>query len=132
MKKKRRVILVTAIGFIAIVCLQVFSSGHKHVVVVEENVSLTNENKALTSENKGLKQSVSELKAENQELTTDSENMKSLVGQVVGQLDSTNKIVKKIKTELSDERDKTSRISNGEQFDFVPIKLPVEDDNQRR
>jgi hypothetical protein len=132
MKKKRRVILVTAIGFIAIVCLQVFSSGHKHVVVVEENVSLTNENKALTSENKGLKQSVSELKAENQELTTDSEKMKSLVGQVVGQLDSTNKIVKKIKTELSDEKDKTSRISNGEQFDFVPIKLPVEDDNQRR
>ena len=132
MKKKRRVILITAIGFIAIVCLQVFSSGHKHVVVVEENVSLTNENKALTSENKGLKQSVSELKAENQELTTDSENMKSLVGQVVGKLDSTNKIVKKIKTELSDEKDKTSRISNGEQFDFVPIKLPVEDDNQRR
>ena len=132
MKKKRRVILITAIGFIAIVCLQVFSSGHKHVVVVEENVSLTNENKALTSENKGLKQSVSELKAENQELTTDSENMKSLVGQVVGQLDSTNKIVKKIKTELSDEKDKTSRISNGEQFDFVPIKVPSEDDNQRR
>ena len=58
-------------------------------------------------------------------------NMKSLVGQVVGQLDSTNKIVKKIKTELTDEKDKTSRISNGEQFDFVPIKLPVEDDNQR-
>ena len=131
MKKKRRVIFVTAIGFISIVFLQVFSSGHKHVVVVEENVSLTNENKALTSENKGLKQSVSELKAENQELTTDSENMKSLVGQVVGQLDSTNKIVKKIKTELTDEKDKTSRISNGEQFDFVPIKLPVEDDNQR-
>ena len=131
MKKKRRVIFVTAIGFISIVFLQVFSSGHKHVVVVEENVSLTNENKALTSENKGLKQSVSELKAENQELATDSENMKSLVGQVVGQLDSTNKIVKKIKTELTDEKDKTSRISNGEQFDFVPIKLPVEDDNQR-
>ena len=132
MKKKRRVIFITAIGFISIVCLQVFSSGHKHVVVVEENVSLTNENKALTNENKGLKQSVSELKAENQELTTDSQNMKSLVGQVVGQLDSTNKIVKKIKTELSDEKDKTSRISNGEQFDFVPIKLPIEDDNQRR
>jgi hypothetical protein len=132
MKKKRRVIIITAIGFISIVFLQVFSSGHKHVVVVEENVSLTNENKALTSENKGLKQSVSELKDENQELTTDSQNMKSLVGQVVGQLDSTNKIVKKIKTELTDEKDKTSRISNGEQFDFVPIKLPIEDDNQRR
>ena len=132
MKKKRRVIIITAIGFISIVFLQVFSSGHKHVVVVEENVSLTNENKALTSENKGLKQSVSELKDENQELTTDSRNMKSLVGQVVGQLDSTNKIVKKIKTELTDEKDKTSRISNGEQFDFVPIKLPIEDDNQRR
>jgi hypothetical protein len=58
--------------------------------------------------------------------------MKSLVGQVVGQLDSTNKIVKKIKTELSDEKDKTSRISNGEQFDFQSIELPSEDDNKRR
>ena len=132
MKKKRRVIFVTAIGFISIVFLQVFSSGHKHVVVVEENVSLTNENKGLKSENRGLKKSVSELKSKNEELVTDSENMKSLVGQVVGQLDSTNKVVKKIKTELTDEKDKTSRISNGEQFDFVPIKVPSEDDNQRR
>jgi parvulin-like peptidyl-prolyl isomerase len=132
MKKKRRVIMLTAIGFIAIVFLQVFSSGHKHVVVVEENVSLTNENKALTKENKGLKQSVSELKAENTELETNSQNMKDLVSQVVGQLDSTNGVVKKIKTELSDEKDKTSRISNGEQFDFQSIELPSEDDNKRR
>ena len=132
MKKKRRVIFITAIGFISIVCLQVFTSGHKHVVVVEENVSLTNENKGLKSENRGLKKSVSELKAENKALATNSENMKGLVGQIVGQLDSTNSVVKKIKTELTDEKDKTSRLSNGEQFDFVPIKLPVEDDNQRR
>jgi FtsZ-binding cell division protein ZapB len=132
MKKKRRVIFITAIGFIAIVCLQVFTSGHKHVVVVEDNISLTNENKGLKKENSGLKKSVSELKAENQELATDSQNMKSLVGSVVGQLDSTNSVVKKIKTELTDEKSKTSRLSNGEQFDFVPIKLPVEDDNQRR
>lgn len=132
MKKKRRVIFITAIGFISIVCLQVFSSGHKHVVVVEENVSLTNENKGLKNENRGLKKSVSELKAENKQLATNSENMKGLVSQIVGQLDSTNSVVKKIKTELTDEKDKTSRLSNGEQFDFVPIKLPVEDDNQRR
>jgi len=132
MKKKRRVIFITAIGFISIVCLQVFTSGHKHVVVVEENISLTNENKGLKSENRGLKKSVSELKAENQELATNSENMKGLVGQIVGQLDSTNSVVKKIKTELTDEKDKTSRLSNGEQFDFVPIKLPVENDIQRR
>jgi len=129
MKKKRRVIMFSAIGFIAIVCLQVFTSGHKHVVVVEENVSLTKENKALTNENKGLKQDVSELKQENTELSTDSENMKNLVNQVVGKLDSTNSVVKKIKTELSDEKDKTSRLSDGEQFDFQPIKLPSEDDN---
>jgi len=132
MKKKRRFIFITAIGFISIVCLQVFTSGHKHVVVVEENVSLTNENKGLKNENRGLKKSVSELKAENKQLATNSENMKGLVGQIVGQLDSTNSVVKKIKTELTDEKDKTSRLSNGEQFDFVPIKLPVEDDNQRR
>ena len=121
--------MFSAIGFIAIVCLQVFKSGHKHVVVVEENISLTEENKALTNENKGLKQNVSELKQENTELSTDSQNIKNLVNQVVGKLDSTNNVVKKIKIKLSDEKDKTSRLSNGEQFDFQPIKLPTEDDN---
>jgi hypothetical protein len=132
MKKKKRLILGLGIGFILVVCIQIFSSGHTHVVVVEENVSLTKENKGLKSENRGLKKSVSELKAENKELATTSGNMKSLVGQIVGQLDSTNSVVKKIKTELTDEKYKTSRISNGEQFNFVPIKLPVENDNQRR
>ncbi len=131
MKKKRRVILITAIGFIAIVCLQVFSSGHKHVVVVEENVSLTNENKALTSENKGLKKSVSDLKEENKELTEESNEMKEMVGQVIGQLDSTQNVVKLIKKELTNEKSINAKVTNGDQFDFEPIKLPSEDDNQR-
>jgi hypothetical protein len=32
---------------------------------------------------------------------------------------------------LLDEKDKTSRLSNGEQFDFQSIELPSEDDNKR-
>jgi hypothetical protein len=41
MKKKKRLILGLGIGFILIVCIQIFSSGHKHVVVVTDNVNLT-------------------------------------------------------------------------------------------
>jgi predicted RNase H-like nuclease (RuvC/YqgF family) len=129
MKKKKRLILGLGICFILIVCIQIFSSGHTHVVVVEENVSLTKENKGLKSENRGLKKSVSELKAENKELATTSGNMKSLVGQIVGQLDSTNSVVKKIKTELNNEKS-INRINNGgREFEFQPIKLPDSEGN---
>ena len=121
--------MLTAIGFIAIVCLQVFSSGHKHVVVVEDNISLTNENKALTNENKGLKQSVSNLESKNQELTDDKKSLQQMVSEVIGDLDSTKTIVKKIKNELNDEKS-INRINNGgREFDFQPIKLPDSEGN---
>lgn len=129
MKKNKRIILGSIIGFIGITCLQVFSTGHKHVVVVEENVSLSNENKALTSENKGLKSSVMSLKAENEELEGDKAEMQQMVSEVIGDLDSTKSVVKKIKRELTDEKVTNARMSSGDEFDFQPIKLPSEDGN---
>jgi hypothetical protein len=47
-------LFVIAGAFILLVVLQIFSSGHGHVVVVEDNVQLTGENKQLTSANKKL------------------------------------------------------------------------------
>jgi FtsZ-binding cell division protein ZapB len=131
MKKKKRIILGSAIAFICIVCLQVVNTGHGHVVVVEENVNLTNENKALTKENKGLKTSVANLEAKNDELVDDKQQMQQMVSEVIGDLDSTNSVVKKIKKELTDEKITNARMSSGAEFDFQPIKLPAEDDNQR-
>jgi FtsZ-binding cell division protein ZapB len=128
MKKK---LLIIGASFIALICVQVFSSGHKHVVVVEENVSLTNENKALTKENKGLKSSVSALQQENAELTDEKSEMQEMVSEVIGDLDSTKSVVKKIKKELTDEKVTNAKMSNGDEFDFQPIKLPAEDGNQR-
>jgi FtsZ-binding cell division protein ZapB len=131
MKKKKRIILGSAIAFIAIVCLEVVNTGHGHVVVVEENVNLTNENKALTNENKGLKTSVANLEAKNEELVQDKADMQQMVSQVIGDLDSTKSVVKLIKKELTDEKNTNARMSSGDEFDFQPIKLPLEDGNQR-
>lgn len=76
MKKNKRIIIGSIIGFIGITCLQVFSTGHKHVVVVQENVTLTGENKALTSENKGLKTSVANLEQKNDKLVEEKQKCK--------------------------------------------------------
>jgi len=128
MKKK---LLIVGISFIALICIQIFSSGHGHVVVVQENVQLTGENKALTTANKKLTNNVNQLKAENQELTEDKENLQNMVAEVIGDLDSTKSVVKDIKKELKNEKDINVRQSTGDQFDFQPIKLPAEDGNQR-
>lgn len=126
MKKK---LLIIGASFISLICVQVFSSGHKHVVVVEDNVNLTTANKALKSENKGLKSSVATLEAKNSELIDEKAEMQEMVSQVIGDLDSTKSIVKKIKKELTNEQATNARISNGDEFDFQPIKLPTEDGN---
>ena len=128
MKKK---LLIVGISFIALICLQIFSSGNEHVVVVDDNIHLTGENKKLTSANKKLTHSVNELKAENQELTTDKANLESMVSAVIGDLDSTKSVVKDIKKELAHEKDIVTKQSTGDEFDFQPIKLPAEDGNQR-
>jgi FtsZ-binding cell division protein ZapB len=128
MKKK---LLIVGISFIALICLQIFSSGHEHVVVVDDNIQLTGENKQLTKANKSLTNSVNQLKAENQELTEDKANLETMVSAVIGDLDSTKSVVKDIKKELAHEKDITLKQSTGDQFDFQPIKLPLEDGNQR-
>jgi hypothetical protein len=128
MKKK---LLIVGASFIALILLDIFSSGHGHVVVVEDNIQLTGENKQLTKANKSLTNSVNQLKEENQELTEDKANLESMVAEVIGDLDSTKSVVKDIKKELANEKDINLKQSTGDQFDFQPIKLPAEDGNQR-
>lgn len=129
MKKKKRIIFGSAIGFIALICLQVFSTGHGHVVVVQKNEDLTVANKSLTKQNNGLKRSVSSLKAKNEELVEDKASLEQMVSEVIGDLDSTKSVVKDIKKELAHEKDVNVKQSTGEQFDFQPIKLPAADGN---
>jgi seryl-tRNA synthetase len=119
MKKK---LLIVGSLFITLVVFQVFSSGHGHVVVVEDNIKLTGENKKLTK-------SVNKLKAENKELTEDKENLEQMVSEVIGDLDSTKSVVKDIKNELANEKDIVRSQSSGKQFEFQPISLPVTDGN---
>jgi len=129
MKKKKRIILGSAIGFIVLICVQVFSTGHGHVVVVEENQELTTANKSLTKQNAGLKKSVSALEAKNEKLVEDKADLEKMVSEVIGDLDSTKAVVKDIKKELANEKDINVKQSSGEQFDFQPIKLPTSDGN---
>jgi len=117
MKKK---LLIVGALFITLVVIQVFSSGHGHVVVVEDNIQLTGENKKLTK-------SVNNLKAKNKELTEDKENLEQMVSEVIGDLDSTRSVVKDIKKELQNEKDIVRRQSSGKQFEFQPITLPTSD-----
>jgi predicted RNase H-like nuclease (RuvC/YqgF family) len=126
MKKK---LLIVGVSFIALICIQIFSSGHGHVVVVEDNIQLTGENKQLTTANKKLTNSVNELKAENEELVEDKENLEQMVSEVIGDLDSTRSVVKDIKKELANEKDITRKQSTGDKFEFQPITLPTSDGN---
>ena len=128
MKKK---LLIVGISFITLICLQIFSSGNEHVVVVDDNIQLTGENKQLTTANKKLTNNVNQLKAENQELTEDKANLETMISAVIGDLDSTKSVVKNIKKELAHEKDVIIKQSTGDEFDFQPIKLPAEDGNQR-
>lgn len=118
---KRKLIIVGSL-FITLVVMQVFSSGHGHVVVVEDNIQLTGENKKLTK-------SVSTLKAANKQLTEDKASLESMVSEVIGDLDSTKSVVKDIKKELQNEKDIVRNQSTGQQFEFQPITLPTSDGN---
>jgi peptidoglycan hydrolase CwlO-like protein len=126
MKKK---LLIVGIAFLTLVLLDIFSSGHGHVVVVEDNIQLTGENKQLTKTNKKLTNSVNQLKAEKEELVEDKENLEQMVSEVIGDLDSTRAVVKDIKKELANEKDITRKQSTGDKFDFQPITLPTSDGN---
>ena len=126
MKKK---LLIVGALFITLVVAQVFSSGHGHVVVVEDNIQLTGENKKLTTANKKLTNSVNKLEAEKEELIEDKASLENMVSEVIGDLDSTKSVVKDIKNELKNEIDIVRRQSSGKQFEFQPITLPTSDDN---
>jgi hypothetical protein len=129
MKKTRRIILGSIASVVILVCLQVFSSGHSHVVVVDDNNRLTKENKGLKIENKQLSSTISKLEEDNSELTEDKQNLQSMVSEVIGDLDSTSSVVKNIKKELQNEKDIIRKQSTGKQFDFQPITLPTSDGN---
>ena len=129
MKKTRRIILGSIASVVILVCLQVFSSGHSHVVVVDDNNRLTKENKGLKIENKQLSSTISKLEEDNSELTEDKQNLQSMVSEVIGDLDSTSSVVKDIKKELQNEKDIIRKQSTGKQFDFQPITLPTSDGN---
>ena len=129
MKKTKRIILGSAIGFIVLIFLQVFFTGHGHVVVVEENQELTTANKTLTKQNTGLKKSIFTLKAKNEELVEDKASLEQTISNVASSLDSTKEVVKNIKKELLNEKAINIQQSTGEQFDFESIKLPASDNN---
>lgn len=124
MKKK---LLIVGIAFLTLVLLDIFSSGHGHVVVVEDNVQLNVEKKQLTTANKKLTRSVGQLKAANEVLVEEKQNLEEMVSEVINDLDSTKSVVKDIKKELANEKDVIRKQSTGQQFDFQPIKLPTED-----
>jgi hypothetical protein len=125
----RTKLFLIAGGFILLVILQIFSSGHEHVVVVDDNVQLTGQNKKLTTSNKKLTHSVGKLKAANQVLVEEKTNLQEMVSEVIGDLDSTKAVVKDIKKELENEKDIVRKQSTGKQFNFEPITLPTEDGN---
>jgi len=125
---KTRLFLIAG-SFILLVILQIFSSGHEHVVVVDDNVQLTGKNKKLTTSNKKLTYSVGKLKAANQVLVEEKTNLQEMVSEVIGDLDSTKAVVKDIKKELENEKDIVRKQSTGKQFNFEPITLPTEDGN---
>jgi cell division protein FtsB len=129
MKKNKRIILGSAIAFVVLIVLQVFSTGHGHVVVVEKNEVLTNENSSLTKQNSGLKKNVNSLKTANKKLVEDKKGLEQMVTEVMSNLDSTKTLVQDIKKELANEKDINLKQSTGEQFDFQPIKLPASDGN---
>jgi septal ring factor EnvC (AmiA/AmiB activator) len=129
MKKTRRIILGSIASVVILVCLQVFSSGHSHVVVVDDNNRLTKVNKGLKIENKQLSSTISKLEEDNSELTEDKQNLQSMVSEVIGDLDSTSSVVKDIKKELQNEKDIIRKQSTGKEFDFQPITLPSSDGN---
>jgi predicted nuclease with TOPRIM domain len=125
MKKK---LLIVGASFIALVLLDIFSSGHGHVVVVKDNIHLNGENKQLTQSNQKLTSSVKQLKTANKELVEEKANLEEMVSEVIGDLDSTKSVVKQIKKELKDEKTVNS-INNGREFEFQPIKLPDSEGN---
>ena len=70
MKKKLIILLILGI-ILSLFLVDVFTTGNRHIVVVDENVELTNENGMLKDENKKLVSENNNLKSENQKLNSE-------------------------------------------------------------
>jgi uncharacterized protein YlxW (UPF0749 family) len=108
MKKNKRIILGSAIGFIVLICFQVFSTGHGHVVVVKENIALTDKVNGLTKENTGLKKQVSTLKTKVSDLTSLNESLSTEQEEV----SKNESIVENIKPKAKDKKNEKASTSD--------------------
>jgi peptidoglycan hydrolase CwlO-like protein len=128
MKKQKRFLLLSALGFVFILFFQVFSAGNGHVKVVKKNNHLTEKNGELTKKNESLKNEVKSISKKAESLATDLEQSKeenSLLSETIATKDAE---LKEVKTELKDEKN-TNNITSGKQFNFEPIKIPDSEDN---
>lgn len=128
MKKKKLILLGSVLVFLALLFLQVFSTGHGHVVVVKKNEVLKEENTSLEEKNTTLTKSVSTLKSKNATLVEEKAALVEKVAEVTQSLDSTKEVTKELTKELKNEKTINS-ISNGREFEFDPIKLPDSESN---
>ena len=66
--KKKFLLPMVLLAVVALVLLNIFTAGDKHVEVVDENVSLVEQNTQLQSENVNLKTENTQLVAKNEQL----------------------------------------------------------------
>lgn len=76
MRKKILILIILGI-ILSLFLVDVFSTGNRHIVVVDENVALTNENGLLKDENKKLVSENNNLKSENQKLNSEISKVNS-------------------------------------------------------
>ena len=79
--KKKFLLPMVLLAVVALVLINIFTAGDKHVEVVDENVSLTEQNTQLKTEN-------SQLKAENTQLVAQNQILNQQVVQVSMMADS--------------------------------------------
>jgi len=79
--RKKFLLPIVLLAVVALVLLNIFTAGDKHVEVVGENVSLTEQNTQLQSEN-------GQLKAENTQLVAKNEALVEQVAEVMMLADS--------------------------------------------
>lgn len=108
MKKNKRIILGSAIGFIVLICFQVFSTGHGHVIVVKENIALTDKVNGLTKENTGLKKQVTTLKAKVSSLTA----LNTTLNTIEDTTSETKDVVENTKPKLKGKSNEKSTVTN--------------------
>jgi hypothetical protein len=75
---RKKLFLLILLGVIlSLFLIDVFNTGNRHIVVVDENVALTDENGKLKNENKKLVSENSSLKNENEKLNSEISKVSS-------------------------------------------------------